>query len=132
MARRRRKDPDDAPIDGDPSYDTLLNRDPSRAYRMVSVDDMPRMVNRGFTRTIAQDGGVRVPYGIPSADGSEIVVNGQLVVMEALKELAEKVQQKGEAEFARRAKGLRDSIQAHVRANPGSEYRNRQNYSTAG
>lgn len=132
MARRRRKDPDEAPIDGDPTFDTLINRDPSKAYRMVSVDDMPRMVNRGFTRTIAQEGGVKVPYGIQSADGSEIVVNGQLVVMEAPKEVADAVQRKGEQEFARRTKGLHDSIRDHVRNNPGSEFRSKQNYATAG
>lgn len=132
MPRRRRKDPDDAPIDGDPQFDTVYNKDKSKAYALVSVDDMPRLVNRGYTRTMASADGPRPAYGIPSDDGSQIVVNGQLVLMEAPKEVAEAVQRKGEQEFARRTRGLRESIQEHVRNNPGSEYRHRQNHATAG
>jgi hypothetical protein len=84
---------------------------------------MPRLVNRGFTRTISSPDGPRAAYGLPSDDGSQILVNGQLVLMEAPKERAAAAQKKGEDEFARRAAGLRKEIQDHVAANPGSQYR---------
>jgi len=119
MPRRKRHDPDDAPIDGDLRFDTVFNKDPSKAYAGVSKEDMPRLIQRGYTRTMASEDGPRVPFGTPSEDGSEIVINGQLVLMEAPKELAERAQRAGEIEFARRTKGLHQSIRDHIDANPG-------------
>ena len=119
MARRRRHDPDDAPIDGDMRFDTIFGKHSDKAYRGVHPEDMPRMVQRGFTRTIASQDGPRAAYGAPSEDGSEIIINGQLVLMEAPKELAESAQKAGENEFARRTRGLHDAIKTHMDANPG-------------
>lgn len=120
MARRKRKDSEaTAGIDGDPQFDTVYGKDPAKAYALVSVEDMPRLVNRGFTRTLASPDGPKAAYGLPSDDGSEIKVNGQLVLMEAPKERAEAAQRKGELEFARRTAGLREQIQDHIRNNPG-------------
>jgi len=132
MARRRRHDPDDVAIDGDPHFDTVTGKDPSKAYALVSIEDMPRLVNRGYTRTLATPDGPKAAYGLAKEDGSEIVVNGQLVLMEAPKERAEAAQRRGEVEFARRTAGLHAEIQQHVRNNPGSQFKATSNYRAEG
>jgi hypothetical protein len=120
--RRRRHDPVDVPILGDYTKDQVLNKDPSRAYALVSTDDMAVMVGRGFTRTkrVEDGSGARPAFDL-GGDG-DYTVNGQLVLMDAPIELAEAHQRASEKRFNDRAKSLRMSIQNHVAANPGSTF----------
>lgn len=47
---RRRKDPDDAPIDGDYTLDQVLNKEKGMTYRWLSDDDIPRFKAMGYVR----------------------------------------------------------------------------------
>lgn len=121
MPRRKRIDPDDAPIDGDYRKDQVLNKDPGKAYALVAADDMPIMNGRGYVRTQRAEGGAKPAWDI-GGDG-DLTVAGQLVLMETSKENAEKIQKRGEKQWADRYKGLDRSIKDYVKANPGSEYK---------
>lgn len=45
---RKRKDPTEAPIDGDYSLDQVLNKDPDFAYGLVDPDDMAKYRSLGY------------------------------------------------------------------------------------
>ena len=52
MARRKRNDPDAAPIDGDYTLDQVLNKDPAFTYALVDPDDMAKYQSMGY---VAED-----------------------------------------------------------------------------
>lgn len=120
MPRRKRKDPDDAPIDGDYTMDVVLNKDPNKAYALVHQDDMPKMVGRGYRRTLRADDSARPAYDATTE--GDFIVGGQLVLMENDKDRADAIQRRSEREFSARMKGEHDKVRAHVRANPGSKF----------
>lgn len=47
---RKRKDPDEAPVDGDYSLDVVLNKQKGYTYKLLSEEDIPRFRAYGFTR----------------------------------------------------------------------------------
>lgn len=47
---RRRKDPGEAPIDGDFTQDQVLNKQKGFTYKWLSAEDIPRFKAYGFTR----------------------------------------------------------------------------------
>ncbi len=123
MARRKRKDPDDAPIDGDYTKDVVLNKDPDKAYALVSIDDLPVMRGRGYVRTERSDdpNATRPAYDVGDGDGG-YQVGGQLMLMEAPKERAEAIQRRSERAFAQQMTGLRDELTATHQHGPGGKY----------
>ncbi len=104
MARRKRKDPDDAPIDGDYTKDVVLNKDPDKAYALVSIDDLPVMRGRGYLRTERSDdpNATRPAYDVGDGDGG--------------------YQVGGERAFAQQMTGLRDELTATHQHGPGGKY----------
>lgn len=126
MARRKRKDPDEAPIDGDYRQDHVLNKDPSKAYALVHQDDMPKMAGRGYRRTVRPaEASERETSARPAYDFNtegDYVVGGQLVLMEAPKERAEAIQRSSERNFAAQFGVEQEKIDNFVAANPGSKF----------
>jgi hypothetical protein len=47
---RKRKDPDEAPIDGDWTHDVVLNKQKGFAYKLLSPEDILVFKAYGFTR----------------------------------------------------------------------------------
>lgn len=47
---RKRKDPSEAPIDGDWTHDVVLNKQKGRTYKLLSAEDIPVYKAYGFTR----------------------------------------------------------------------------------
>lgn len=47
---RKRKDPDDAPIDGDYALDKVINKQAGYTYKWLSPDDVPRFKTMGYVR----------------------------------------------------------------------------------
>lgn len=45
--KAKRHDPEDAPIDGNPGCDVVMNRDPDFDYMLASDEDIPTMLWRG-------------------------------------------------------------------------------------
>lgn len=45
--KAKRHGPEDAPIDGNPGCDVILNRDPAFDYMLASDEDIPTMLYRG-------------------------------------------------------------------------------------
>jgi hypothetical protein len=122
MARRKRKDPDQAPIDGDYTRDVVLNKSADKAYALVHQDDMAVMSGRGYRRTARTEDGTGARPAYDQGGDGDMVVGGQLVLMEAPVERAEAVQKRSEKQFGERATGLRESIEQYVAANPGSKF----------
>lgn len=120
---RKRKDPADAPVDGDYRRDTVLNKDPGKRYALASVDDIPVMRGRGFVRTErTEDGSGAIPaYDSGQGDGG-YQVGGQLTLMEAPEERAVAVQKRGEREFAQSMQGLRAGLAETKHYGPGGRY----------
>lgn len=118
---RRRKDPSDAPISGDYTRDVILDRDPSKTYALVSVDDLPVMRGRGFVRTerTADGTGARPAWDVGEGDGGYLV-GGQLLQMECDKGRAEAVQKRSEAQFANQMQGLHESLRSRKSSKYGS------------
>lgn len=50
MPRGKRKDPAEAPIDGDYTDDVVLNKQKGFTYKLLSSEDIPRFKQQGFTR----------------------------------------------------------------------------------
>ncbi len=118
MARRKRKDPIDVPADGDMSLDVVLNKDPNKAYALVSTDDLRRYTMRGYVPTPVDD-----PASPAFGDlTGEKMVGGQLRLMETSRERAEAIQRQPVNLFAQRTKGLHDQLREHARVNPGSKF----------
>jgi hypothetical protein len=45
---RKRKDPGEAPVDGDYALDQVLDKQKGFDYALVHLDDLPRMKSRGY------------------------------------------------------------------------------------
>ncbi len=108
---RKRKDPVDAPINGDYTMDVILDRDPDKDYALVSVEDLPVMKGRGFVRTErTSDGtGARPAFDAGSGDGGYLV-GGQLMQMEAPKGTAARIQARSENQFAQQTAALHEGL----------------------
>lgn len=121
MARRKRIDPSDAPIDGDFTRDVILNRDPDKTYAFVSVDDLPVMRGRGFVRTErTEDGtGARPAWDVGEGDGG-YMIGGQLYQMEAPTARATAAQKRSERAFADQMAGQMESLQTRKSSRYGS------------
>ncbi len=116
--RRKRKDPVDIQVDSDPSLDIVLNKDPNKAYALVSTDDLRRMTLRGY-EPVSVDDPAHPAYGDLTG---EKMVGGQLRLMSTSRERAEAIAKQPVNEFARRTNGLHDALRAHAQANPGSKF----------
>lgn len=134
MPRRKRKDPIDTPINGDYSKDIVLNKREDRAYALVAQEDIPVMIGRGYTRTTRpdKDDGTSTRPAFDMGGDGDYSVGGQLVLMETPVERAEAIQRDAEKRFAVRSRGLRDQINQHVAANPGSKFYAGNNIHQAG
>jgi len=118
MARRKRKDADDSPIDADYARDVVLNKDPDKRYAFVSVEDLPTMRGRGFVKTERREDGTgpRPAWDVGEATESGFMVGGQLMLMETPEERAVAIQKHAERQFAQQMRGLRDGL-AETKAN---------------
>ena len=112
MARRRRKDIEDAPIDGDFTRDVVLNRDPGKKYGLILPgEDMAKWVAHGAVRTERlEDGSGARPVYDEGGDGG-YVIGGQLVLMEMPAERHEAMQRGSERKFAQQYRGHREGLQ---------------------
>ena len=88
---RKRKDPDDAPIDGHYKRDLLLNKEPGKRYAILDEkEDAAEFRSRGYRRVERQaEGGVRPLWDTGDPSDSHYSVKG-LVVYEADEEKLKK------------------------------------------
>lgn len=79
----KRPDPvGDAPIDGDYSLDTIVNKQAGRDYALMSDRDRARRQHQGWQPELWGAGCARQLYDYGKhVDGEEIKVNGQLTLM---------------------------------------------------
>lgn len=122
MAGRRRKDPVDAPTDGDYTRDVVLAKDPAKRYAFVSVDDLPVMRGRGFVKTERTEDGARPAWDVGEGTETGYQIGGQLMLMEAPEERAVAVQKRGEREFAQTMGGLRRGLSETTFHGPDGRY----------
>lgn len=79
MPRRKRIDPVDAPIDGDPVKHLVLNKDPDKHYAYIHPEDLGVARARGMLKTDRIDGGPNAPADENTEGDIRI---GDMVLME--------------------------------------------------
>ncbi len=89
MPRRRRKDPDTAPIDGDFSLDQVFNKQKGTTYKWLSPDDIPKFKARGFVREERGPEAAHPAYDFGSEGDAGYQV-GSLTLYKAPDEVAER------------------------------------------
>lgn len=87
---RRRKDPDEAPIDGDKRLDRLVNKQKGMSYKLLSADDIPYFKSMGFVREERGPDAARPVFDAGSDDDPGYHV-GSLTLYKAPDELARRV-----------------------------------------
>src|SRR5678816_3208622 len=111
-----RKDPDDAPVNGDYERDVVFNKEEGKRYAWLSNNgqdaDVPRFQHKGYVKTERREGGPRPAWDIGSPEESGFSVGG-LTLYECDEEVAERYDQSSRKRSDRR---LAD-IKAVARAN---------------
>lgn len=70
MPRGKRKDPAEAPIDGDYTDDVVLNKQKGYTYKLLSVDDIPRFKQMGYVREERGPDAARPAYDAGAETGA--------------------------------------------------------------
>lgn len=87
---KKRKDPDDAPIDGDYRQDLILDKEAGKRYALLDEkEDAAKFTHRGYRRVEPRDGAPRPVWQDPLQSGSHYSVKG-LVLYEADEETVKK------------------------------------------
>lgn len=103
---RRRKDPEDAPIDGDKAFDRVINKQKGFTYAWLSGEDIPRYKAMGYTREDRGPDSARpaFDYGV---DGDAGYTVGSLALYKAPTELAQRMERWAQAEADKRMSTVR-------------------------
>lgn len=117
MARgRKRKDPAEAPIDGDYRKDVVLGKDPSKHYAWIHPEDLGTARGRGMVKTDRLEGGPASPSDIYGEGDIRV---GDLVLMEMPKERHDAIQARSEKEHAARWGMETKKINRHIATHGG-------------
>lgn len=103
---RRRKDPDDAPIDGDKAFDRVINKQKGFTYAYLSADDIPRYKAMGYTREERGPDSARPVFDY-GADGDAGYTVGQLTLFKAPDEVAKRMERWAQGEADKRMSTVR-------------------------
>lgn len=112
---RRRKDPGEAPIDGDTAMDVVLNKQKGFTYKWLSADDIPRFKANGYTREERGPDSARPAFDYHADDNSADYRVGSLTLYKAPDSLAQRLD--GIAQ--RKADQNMSTIRAQAKASGG-------------
>lgn len=87
---RRRKDPDEAPIDGDRAWDRVINKQKGTTYKWLSDDDIPVYRSMGFVREERGSDSARPVFDAGSESDAGYHV-GSLTLYKAPDEVAQRM-----------------------------------------
>lgn len=88
---RKRKDPGEAPIDGDYTPDIVLNKQSGYTYKWLSADDIPRFKQRGYTVEKRADDSARPAFDSGAETNEPDFKFGQLTLYKAPTAVAERM-----------------------------------------
>lgn len=109
---RRRKDPGEAPVDGDYANDVVLNKQKDRAYKWLSADDIPRFKANGFTREERTEDSAHPAYDLNAASGDPEFKVGSLTLYSGPIAAAERLDNIAQRAADRRMGTIRSIAQA--------------------
>lgn len=104
---RKRKDPADAPIDGDYSLDQVVNKQPGWDYKLLVADDVPKFRARGYTAVSRGPDAAKPAYDMGSETDADYKAGG-LTLYAAPANVAER--------FTRQAQQMADARMATIRS----------------
>ncbi len=116
MARRKRIDPVDAPIDGDPVKDAVFGKDPSKHYAYIHPEDLGVARSRGMLKTERVAGG---PYSNADENTEGDIRVGDMVLMELPQAKKDAIDSAQRRNFAARMSNERRDIDAHIKKHGG-------------
>lgn len=112
---RRRKDPGEAPVDGDFAQDVVLNKQKGFTYKWLSAEDIPRFKANGYTREERGPDSARPAWDNHSEDGSADFKVGSLTLYKAPDAIAQRLDNIAQ----RKADQQMSTIRAEARASGG-------------
>jgi hypothetical protein len=103
---RKRKDPDEAPIDGDRAFDRVINKKKGYTYKWLSDDDIPRFKAMGYTREERGDDAARPVFDM-GGEGDAGYRVGSLTLYAAPDALAQRFDGYAQSEADKRMSTVR-------------------------
>lgn len=88
---RKRKDPGEAPIDGDFALDVVLNKQKGYTYKWLSSEDIPRFKANGYTREDRGPDSARPAFDVGAENGAPDFKVGSLTLYKAPDGLAQRL-----------------------------------------
>ena len=108
----RRHDPVNAPVDGDPGVDIILNREPGYRYYLASDEDIPKLLYRGAERCERDKETAKPVFDVRAGAGDAHIEVKGLTMMKITEELATRAERPGLEQHGRRMKQLHKAATA--------------------
>lgn len=109
---RKRKDPSDAPIDGDYSPDQVLNKQKGYTYKWLSADDIPKFKPIGFVREERGPDSAHPAYDQNESNGDADYRFGSLTLYKAPDDRANRLDRIAQGMADRRMSTIRSEAKA--------------------
>lgn len=109
---RRRKDPSEAPIDGDYTPDIVINKTAGYTYKWLSADDIARFKANGYVREERGPDSARPAYDVGAESGDPDYKFGSLTLYKALNTHADRLDRIAQGVADRRMSTIRSEAKA--------------------
>ncbi len=111
---KKRHDPDEAPIDGNPGCDRVFHKEPGFTYLLAPDEDIPTVLYRGGVICTRENDTARPFFDFRKDVGESEIKVKNLTLMKISDELYAKHQGYGEAEAKRRMAALKRSATQQI------------------
>lgn len=109
---RKRKDPDESPIDGDYTHDVVLKKQKGWSYKLLSAEDIPYFRAYGFVREDRGPDAAHPAFDIGAqTDQADYTVKG-LTLYKAPDAVAQRLERAALAKADRQMSTIRDETRA--------------------